>query len=216
MFPIGDIISGVLRGIGELIGALRKSRQAVQIMKLAASLGATAAAVYLGAIGLGLPKTEALQAAAVATAGLLITSPLIQGLDVRLPLWLVRAIQKRTRPPGWDITGPLVMFSDGRLFAPEGTRLTTVIPDTKPLPQWVEVVASGSGRFTLSSGQKPLAQYSVTPRAQTFRSQLPPRRSGESFELMIISDGQIYFHDIRDPLSVIPRFSPDENSLVQS
>jgi hypothetical protein len=214
MFPIGDIISGILRGIGELIGALRKSRQAVQIMKLAASVGATSLAVYLGAIGLGLPKTEALQAAAVAAAGLLITSPLTQGLDVRLPLWLARAIKKRTQPVGWDVTGAVVMYSDG-IFAPEGTRLTTVIPGTKPLPQWVEIVASGRGRFTLSSGQKPLAQYSVTTQRQTFRSQLPPRRSGESFELTIISDGEIYFHDIRDPLSVIPRLTPDENSLVQ-
>jgi hypothetical protein len=185
---LGDILSGIIGGIGRLIAELRKSRTAIQIMKLGASAIFSALAVYLGAIGVGISRTEALMAAAVTAAVIIITSGLREGFDIRLPAWLLERLRERTLPEGWMGSGRYVLVASGNgvLEAWQGAKFWT--RGTVPNSIVVHVGVGGKLAITIASLDKTERMEISGPEPIARRVKTLPEGKPATLTIEVLSD----------------------------
>lgn len=107
MLPIGEIIAGVLRGIGDLIGALRKSAEAVALGRLMASAGLSMLLAYGAAVASGASRVEAISTSILAAAFVVIHSTYAKRVDVVVPRFLAdRVSQAFSIAAPWEVSDP--------------------------------------------------------------------------------------------------------------
>lgn len=132
---LGDIIAGILKGIGALIGELRKSREVIRFLRYIGSVLATFIITASAGYGLGLDKPETLKLAALAAASVAVASPLASKLDIRLPQFIASAIFKRISLVGWQLENgpPPVPSQAGGAYLLTGTLISTAVTLDKPM-----------------------------------------------------------------------------------
>jgi hypothetical protein len=105
---LGDLIAGVLKGIGALIGELRKSKEVVALLRLVAAIVISGGVAYYATLSSGAGRFEALAAAVGGAVLVVLTSGTAARLGITLPRWLAeRAVGML--PQGdeeWEIRDP--------------------------------------------------------------------------------------------------------------
>lgn len=132
---IADLISGIIKGIGGLIGEIRKSREAILLLRYLASIAATFFVVTSASFGLGQPWTEALRIGALAAATVAVASPLALRLDIRLPEPIASAISQRIRIADWELEkGPApVAAQEGGIYLFDSTTISLTVSPSAPI-----------------------------------------------------------------------------------
>lgn len=208
---LGEILSGIIGGIGRLIGELRKSRVAIQFMKLAASAIVSAVAVYLGAIGVGVTSREAALSAATAAAVVLIYSSLREGLDLRIPLWILKLIQKRTLPEGWLGSGQYALVWSGSRVVLEADKEAKfwargTVPDS------VVISVAGTVKVDLASGSLSESFVASQPMAKRVKTLKPGAPA--TITLTVVSEKAVISEFATIPQTFPPLLQPEEEDVV--